>query len=106
MVRAIRFDSRPLAGCMDESSEQRVGPVGARQKFRMELRTDHEGVAIDFDNFNQFTIRRNSRQDHSVFLEDLAIFVVEFEAVAMTLLDVWQAIGAGSDCARLKGAGI
>ena len=56
-----------------------------RFEFRVKLTSQKPGMITDFDDLDQFTVRRNPADDHSLFLQPIQKFVVEFIAVAVAL---------------------
>ena len=77
----VLMDSR------NETFEEGVGTIGFAQKFRVELAGDVEGMILQFDDFDQATVRGCSAEHKAGFLELVAIDVVEFVAVTVAFID-------------------
>ena len=63
----------------------------------MELTPDKPRMSLNFDHLDQRTIRGKSAKVQSVFDERVAILVVDFVAVAMSLTDLGDTVDLGSE---------
>ena len=107
-VRSDVLSTRVTVGmsCGDKPFKERVGLVWFAVKLRMKLAGDKEGMICEFDDFNQFTIRRETAEDKVGLLEAFAVSIVELIPVAMTFVDDKSAVkpggfGADDQLARL-----
>ena len=65
----------------------------------MELHGDVKRMIRDFDDFGQGVVRRGAGYDQAVFLELLAVVLIEFEAVTVAFRD-------GGFAIKLMGFGV
>src|SRR5690554_5523630 len=72
----------------------------------MELAADHEGMVRDLHDLDQATIWAEAAEARACGYELLAILVVEFEAVAVALVNLFLPVGSRGDGAGLQGARI
>lgn len=70
----------------DEPFEQRMRLVRLAQELRMELARQKERVILQFDDFNQLSIRRVAAENKAGFLESVAVSIVELEAMPVTFI--------------------
>ena len=71
-----------------ESFEEWMRPVRSGFEFRMCLCRNEPRMGRDFDHFDDAAVRRESAQRHSMFLQDVAVIVVHFIAVAVAFADL------------------
>src|SRR5689334_9011325 len=76
----------------DEAGEQRMRASGTRLQLGMELTTDEPGMRLQLDHLYQRSIRRKAAQIQTVLDEGIAILVVDFIAMSVTLADLWHCI--------------
>lgn len=88
-----------------ERDEKRMRPLYGALVFGMVLRTDEPGMVGNFDHFDQPRIGVRTDGFHSVALEILQVFAVEFVAVAMTLLNLSRTVSLRSFRSRHQRAG-
>ena len=79
----------------NEALEKRMRLVRLALKFGMELRGDEEWVRRDFDNLDQFAIRRRAAKNETGLLKLLTILVVELVTMAVALVNDEGAINLG-----------
>ena len=82
-----------------EPYKQWVGLVGAALEFRVELNSYIKIVLGNFHRFDNIIVGRGSAYYKTGFLQNLPEFVVEFIAMAMTLLYFNLAVAAVHLCA-------
>src|SRR5438874_10207960 len=71
--------------CSDEIAEQRMWSIGTALKFRMELRAYKPGMVRQLYDLDQTIVGGTTAHNHPVCFHALAVFVVEFVALAMAL---------------------
>ena len=71
----------------DEPTEERMGRVGFAEEFGMILAGYKKRVIFQFNHLDQFSVRRRSAENEAGFLELLAVRIVEFVTVPMTLVN-------------------
>ena len=59
----------------EQPAEQRVGAVGSRQEFGVELAPQHEWMPFEFGDLHQPPVRRKPGEDHAPPTQDLAVGV-------------------------------
>ena len=64
-----------------------MGLIWAGQKFRVELAADHKGMILYFNDFNEVSVRENTRRYKAGIFKFFAEGIVIFVAVAMSFLD-------------------
>src|SRR5690349_13596382 len=75
-------------GRPDKSGEQRVRVQRARLELGVELTAQVPWVVGDLDDLDQPTVDAQARQPQAVFLEHVAILVVDLVAVAVALAEL------------------
>src|SRR5579864_1603016 len=75
--------ARELDAGLDEARIERRRPRGPRLELRVRLRAQEPRVRRQLDHLDEVGRHEFSREDHAFALEDVAVLVVEFEAVAM-----------------------
>src|SRR6476661_3275015 len=68
----------------DKPAEQRMGTVRTGTIFRMELCSQEPGMVLEFDDFNQPAVGRETAQHQSLRRQRLTVRVVEFEPVPVS----------------------
>src|SRR4029077_623294 len=68
-------------------AEQRMRTVGSRSELGMELCRHEPRVIRQLDDFHEATVGRHTAEDHPRVAERFAVLVVEFETMAVTLVD-------------------
>ena len=71
-------------------------PHRARQKFRVELTTNHIGMVCELSDLHQFAIRGHTRENHACLFKLLTVRIIELEAVTMPLVHIGNCIGVRS----------
>ena len=75
----------------DKSAEERVRRVGLAQEFWVKLTRHEKWMVLQFNNFNQLSIRGSATKQHPGFFELRFVAIVKFIAVPMPFVD--QEIG-------------
>src|SRR5687767_12433807 len=101
-----RFKRRSLAACpcgrvglrsrRDESGEQRMRPRGPRLQLGMELAADVPRMRLQLDDLDEGAVRRQSAQVQAVLDELVAVLVVHFVTVAVSLAHLRRSVDPGS----------
>ena len=84
--------ARKLERRGDKAAEERVRTVGTGLEFGVILHADIERVIVPLHDLNEPSVRRETGENEPRGGESLAVFVVEFVAVAVTLGDVLRAV--------------
>src|SRR5579883_1692004 len=77
----------------DKVAKKRVRPGRARLELRMELTPDHPRMVGDLNDFDQLTIRGDTRDLQARCLQRRPILIVELPAVSMPLVNNRLVIG-------------
>src|SRR5215813_5481536 len=75
-----------LMGGGDEALEHWVRLMGFAVEFRVKLARDEERMFWQFDDFDEFAVRRIAAEGETRFLEFFAVSVVEFVTVAVAFV--------------------
>ena len=78
--------------CLHESFEERMWTVRPGFELRMCLCRNEPRMGRDLDHLDDAAVRRESAQRHPVFLQDVAVIVVYFIAVAVAFADLSCAV--------------
>ena len=92
-------------GGFDKTSEEGVGALKASFEFRVELGAHHPWMVGEFGNLHEPAVGGEAAVDHAGLAKDVAVGVVELEAMAVAFLDFRHAVGrlclgAGLELAR------
>ncbi len=90
----------------DEVGKQWVRCIWLGLEFRVELRSNKEGVFWEFDDFCKETVRTRAREEQSGAFQAIAVFGIEFVTMSMPLADFGLPISLGGSRARLQHAGV
>src|SRR5256885_3335962 len=82
-------------GGRDKTPEERMRLMGLAVEFGVELAGDKKRMLRQFDDLDQLAVRSVATENEPGFLETLAISVVEFVAVPMSLVDDERSVEAG-----------
>ena len=81
----------------DETFEQRVRLVWLAQKFRVELARDVERMIFEFDDLNEFAVRRRAAENEAGFFKFFAVIIVELVTVTVAFVDDERTIKLSCD---------
>lgn len=81
-----------LHRCVDEPAEQGVRTVGAALEFRVELYADVEWMIADLHGLYDVSVRGGAADAQTGRFQLIAEVVIEFVAMAVTLVDLMLAI--------------
>src|SRR5215469_716058 len=89
-----------------EAVVERGGARRSRFVFRMRLRAEEERMRGEFDHLDEIRSEILAGDDHAVALEQLAVLVVELEAMPVALADLILSVEAMGERAWSDMAGI
>lgn len=84
-----------VLGRSDELPEERMGSVGTRTEFRVELCPNHEWVICKFHYLDEVAIGGQTGGPQSYGFELLSEYVVELPTVSVALMDYILSVGFG-----------
>src|SRR5207248_2163671 len=88
--------------CRDERSEQWMGCRRPRLVLRMELTSEEPGVILEFDDLDEFSVRRFPGYAKSFFFQRRDVFGIRFVAMTMPFLDEIGPVCLAGDRAFLQ----
>lgn len=93
--------------CANKADEQWVSRVRLALELRMELAPDEVWMIGELNHLNEVTIRRDTRKHQACTLKSITVVVVDLEAMAVPLADVFRTVDlrcerTGLECARIR----
>ncbi len=105
LVAGLTFRS-PIDGCPNESRKQRVRLERFALEFGVELNSYKPGMVWDLDDFDQAAVGTGARESQAIRLKLLAILIVEFVPVAMSLINVLGIVRLARDAVGIQHRGL